>query len=214
MGSPASQYLSDESDSDKHRLAESCAALLRKASKTSGLRVPDLAMAQSVLAISCALKSCTFWAAAVHRASKTSGICVPVLAMAQSVLARSCALKSCNFACEALQSGSKTAESKRSTAIAWMTITRLRGEKSAVWDPKIRKARSSSKRTRRSIGPPCRRAIWLKAVAILTSLNSCNRNSAIPSTADTDFARLRPLLIAKFASDLPSDLICYRHLGQ
>ena len=55
MGSPATQDLADKHDSDKLRLAEICAVLLRKASQTSGLRAP-----LKVLAVFYALKFCTF----------------------------------------------------------------------------------------------------------------------------------------------------------
>ncbi len=57
---------------------------------------------------SCALKSCTFAAAARHGESKTSGRTLLVSAIVQSVSTKSCALKSCTFAAAARHGESKT----------------------------------------------------------------------------------------------------------
>ena len=57
---------------------------------------------------SCALKPCSFWAAAVQRASRTAGTCGPGLATAQSVLALSCAPKPGGFRAAAVRRASKT----------------------------------------------------------------------------------------------------------
>ncbi len=65
--------------------------------KTSGATLNVVAMAHSELASSCALRPCTFGAAARQIESKTSGTTLNVVAMAHSVVASTRALKPCTF---------------------------------------------------------------------------------------------------------------------